>query len=941
MSCVNVELDGTCVPNCPTATFVDDQRRCIACDSQCDSRGCVGPSASECRACRRFSLNGTCMNDCPAGTTSVAGGDCQPCHHQCADGCTGVTAFDCVACRTFSRVLNTGAVECIDACDTFEYSTADSVCAPCHAECQLGCTGPSASECLDNACRRFSLQDGECVATCPSNTYADDEGVCRPCSSLCNGACWGPGDHQCLSCADSAVAIVQAQAGVVHVTCADTCPDGTYEDDTRVCRTCDAACATCSGPSSTSCGSCVAFADTTTSTCVSSCPHDAYASPTAPVGFGTTAPEYCMPCNAMCDGCFGPSNADCAACRGVVADGRCVSSCPNGTYLQDSTCWPCSEQCSGGCRGPGAADCISCAGVLGSDGVCRNECFAWEYADEDGICRPCHSLCSTVVQGCSGPSPDDCTECAGVLVPTSALQTGQENNGSTSTSTASTGTTVTSASTTTACRAACPHGFFADADTSTCTPCHDACDGCTGPDASDCAACATARYGGVCVLECPTSTFLSTSGTCAVCNAQCSQSARCSGPTAFDCLPADGQPVMANPCANVRHEGACVSACPAGFFADNNRECAACHRSCAACSGAGEMDCTSCRRGSHLTASGECDDCNPLCRDGLCSGPTAADCDAGCLAVTDLSDPQTPVCLVACPVGTFSDTTPVDGACNLCHTQCAGGCTGVTAFDCVACANVENEGRCVSACPDGSAPSEAGVCGRCHDECIDGCERPGDASACVRCRNKEEDGACVVQCSTGFPFLAGDACLAACPGDQPFYNDTRQSATFLPARCVTSCAQLGDARRTYVSEAAPFRCTTEDQARRDTRALSSASSSGNEATTNILIVVVCVVAFLMLVVVMLFLRRARQTSHTGDAAISSPVTLTSRTDSKSSFGAAQPGAHQWNPQWAAENDMLRQAPLVVPGNGGGGDDDDDGGYLTVEPIPQPTHSTHV
>ena len=740
-----------------------------------------------------------------------------------------------------------------------------------------------------------------------------------PCSPLCGGTCWGPGDDQCLTCSGDAVAIVQIQGSVAQITCADECPQATFPDAAGTCRPCDEACLQCTSADASDCDACVSLFDTTSLECVTECPPNTFEDST-PLPSGAQqlpdSPGFCLPCNPLCNGCTGPEDTDCVACRGVLLEGQCLSQCPDDTYLRDGLCLPCSSECEGGCSGPGASDCTACKHVLGSNGLCAGTCKDTEFADGDSVCRACHARCSESQPGCSGPAANDCDVCGGFVLSTAG---GSQT-----------------------CEAACPAGTFANAATRTCDACHAACDECTGPGVADCVSCATARFNGECVEVCPAGTFLASSATCTPCSPMCSASTQCSGPSAFDCA-APGSPAGVNPCAHVLHNtGECLASCPQGFFANANRECEPCHASCKDCGGSGASECTLCRRGQYLTGTGagECSECHPLCSSGTCVGPTAEDCTAGCLTFTDLSDPQAPACVQACPANTYVGVSDgVDSACLPCNAQCVGGCTGATSSDCVSCAGVKSGDRCASVCPEAEAPDESGVCAPCSDECINGCTAPADASACVSCAALVEDGACVQQCSTGYPFVAGGECLASCPGDLPFYEDTRGGGSaFEAARCVSSCSQLGDATLVFVSEAVPFRCTTEAQARQDNSDLLASSDNSSASSTTILIVVVCVVAFLMVVLVVLYLRQRvsapvpRPSSKVSADLSSLPIAQPRTRDSsvyslEGEGGVANPTyAHHWNPTWA---NSLNQP------------NDDEAGYMTVESPAAPAHSTHV
>ncbi|KAL5110728.1 Arf-GAP with coiled-coil ANK repeat and PH domain-containing protein 2 [Taenia crassiceps] len=75
------------------------------------------------------------------------------------------------------------------------------VCAPCHPECQDGCSGPSPNQCVK--CRNAEF-NGICLASCHEGTYAANTTnggkQCRPCHGQCSQSCTGPLASDCLFC---------------------------------------------------------------------------------------------------------------------------------------------------------------------------------------------------------------------------------------------------------------------------------------------------------------------------------------------------------------------------------------------------------------------------------------------------------------------------------------------------------------------------------------------------------------------------------------------------------------------------------------------------------------------------------------------------------------------------------------------------------------------
>lgn len=102
----------------------------------------------------------------------------------------------------------------------------------------------------------------------------------------------------------------------------------------------------------------------------------------------------CEPCNAECNGCTGGTNTDCIQCQNYMNGEECVSTCPDGTYVDSTTsqCLPCHTNCRV-CFGPLETNCTTCryTEVKTSNGsiVCGDDCFiGWEYTIEDRKCVP-------------------------------------------------------------------------------------------------------------------------------------------------------------------------------------------------------------------------------------------------------------------------------------------------------------------------------------------------------------------------------------------------------------------------------------------------------------------------------------------------------------------------------------------------------------------------
>lgn len=156
-------------------------------------------------------------------------------------------------------------------------------------------------------------------------------------------------------------------------------------------------------------------------------------------------------------------------------------------------------------------------------------------------------------------------------------------------------------------------------------------------------------------------------------------------------------------------------------FTAGERECPPCHRDCyRGCWGEGKENC---QLFSKTT-------CSPQCADGRCFGPKPREC---------------------------------------CHLFCAGGCTGPTKSDCIACRNFYDDGVCTSDCPPmqiynpGTYSWEVNPSGKyaygatCVKKCPEHLLK--DNGACVRscpANKKAQDGECV---------LCDGPCPKTCIGD--------------------------------------------------------------------------------------------------------------------------------------------------------------------------------
>ncbi|KCV67813.1 TKL protein kinase [Fonticula alba] len=752
--------------------------RCLACDEACET--CARPgdpgACTTCPAAAPWLHGGACVSACPAGMwpdsgvcrvcapgcldcsstgqcvrcaarhfLQQGGPGCIPCDGSCAACDNGSSCSACQSGLVFLGVDEQVASLCGSACLPGEYIH-QGRCARCHDSCQLcageatacqvcaegfrwsdrppgggatepcvpcsqpGCTTCTVDACL--ACRWPLVLDGHggCVADCQAGTYSNGES-CQPCDVSC-ATCIGPAASQCDSCAPGLDFLAD---GPGRGACISGCVDGQYRQG-ATCQPCDAACATCNGPSDRDCwrcmdgvlqgtecvqdcatghvalagrclrchASCEACAGTRSTECTT-CPGHllrlpanpglSHCLPSCPASYHTSA-SGCVACGDHCTRC--PESVDaCAMCnRGwLLAGPACVATCPAGASAQGPMCVWCHEECAT-CYGPGADQCLSCpagAPILFGD-RCHEACPAGTFT-EDGICMPCSSTCGS----CSGPGPEACTACSGDR----ALHQG-------------------------ACTLACPRGTFAEEHV--CLECRSSCATCAGADAcTSCPGGYMLQPDGSCAAACPEGWHACMgSGRCVACPADC---LRCELLRGEDC------PTGCTLCMEgfVRTGDTCARACPAGQYQHpiDRASCWPCGPECATCFGSGDF-CTGCRSGFLHPSRGTCVDTCPAGSavvDGMCVG-----CFAGCERCTAaagggelecaLEDGRPPACpdvrtcdqclpglllleatscVEACPAGYYADGGHDAGSpatCLPCHESCADLCVGPGRADC-------------------------------------------------------------------------------------------------------------------------------------------------------------------------------------------------------------------------------------------------------------------
>ncbi|KRX07488.1 Insulin-like growth factor binding protein, N-terminal [Pseudocohnilembus persalinus] len=238
------------------------------------------------------------------------------------------------------------------------------------------------------------------------NTRAHVETCLVDCDATCATCQGGQNKYDCQTCNSPRYLQYNEYSDINE--CVTTCNDGKYAQSTpsRLCVDCPVQCSLCT--SSTSCSSCAYgyYFDTTTSSCVATCPNSYYAEED-----GRT----CDPCDSDCDTCTGPSSSECVLCSSSPtqlyfhSDNLCYSTCPDG-YYGDSGTLNC-EACTTGCYTcTDSSTCTECIpGYYLSGSSCLLTCPSGYYDNPDpyNSCDPCDTICNT----CDYTAPLECTSC--------------------------------------------------------------------------------------------------------------------------------------------------------------------------------------------------------------------------------------------------------------------------------------------------------------------------------------------------------------------------------------------------------------------------------------------------------------------------------------------------------------------------------------------------
>ncbi|EAS00754.2 zinc finger lsd1 subclass family protein (macronuclear) [Tetrahymena thermophila SB210] len=635
-------------------------------------------------------------------------------------------------------------------------------------QCSQWCISCNPTTCLQCDITHY-LYKGSCYVTCPTTTYIDQNRECHDCDASC-ATCSGPNNTDCITCPPGK--LLYNNGGW---TCVSNCPATNYYSDGTKCQKCDSSCLTCSGGANNNCQTCNAGVFLYQNQCLASCPSNTFVSGTQ-----------CVNCDGSCKTCTGASNQQCASCDTtyLLTQGTsksCVSNCGNSLYpnTTNHTCSSCDSTCFN-CSGPNPNQCTQCTGNRYLQGnQCLLTCNPGFYAGANNMCVACDQTCAT----CSAGANTNCLSCQLPLY----LNGNQ-------------------------CLNSCNSNQYKDDPTASCLSCDSSCLTCQGAGPKNCTSCPASTFLNVdhsCVSKCPDGLYAD-GNVCKACPSQCAK-----------CVIQGTSPVCTTcPPSQALYNGNCVATCPAKTYQTNNGAtniCSSCDSSCQTCSGPNANQCLSCILPNYFQPdttqcvttcktsyypvqnTATCAPCNATCYQ--CSASTANDCTS-CTGNLYL---QNNTCSSTCQNGTYPDKTT--NKCTQCDSTCLT-CSAGTNTDCLTCSPPNylqtDKNSCLTTCKSNEyQDNSSNKCVACNVLCAT-CSGPA-STQCLTCQagqilytSPDNKKTCVNSCPDGYYSdtknnvcaQCNSSCLTcASPGDNKSCLSCAPTLYLLNGQCVNSCPQ--------------------------------------------------------------------------------------------------------------------------------------------------------
>ena len=731
-------LKKLCVDKCPLGYSPDLNRNCIKCSEKC--LHCSAPNT--CDKCLKTAvyLAGKCLDKCPVGFVQALG-KCLPCDGPNCDLCKPNNTKYCIDC-TKPLISNKGTcvprcpdgsfisggkckpcdqncLTCVnkDTCTTCKGKLTKSADGKCNPDCQLGkvrvlgeciyCQDPNCLICSNlniNKCSKcvpgLILYKDECLTKCPVGTTKNpDTNTCSPCSIYCDQCDM----KKCIKCTPGFYVFEKNPNYCTRCT-----NKSVVVVNNTTCATCKPAnCLKCVSSNSEKCEVCDISKLLVDGKCLDSCPSGTF-----------KKGEKCLPCGTNCLTC---QNANtCITCKPnfVNFEGKCDDCCPIGYVLNDNN--KCSQCASRNCEDceKNLTSCKKCKPLfILYNGECRKSCPNGT-AEKSGVCVPCNKNCPICLA-------DRCLKCD------KGFKLLKDD-----------------------CVTVCPDGYFDKGKR--CVPCQDQnCKVCN-PD-SKCSICKPPHVltlNNVCKTECDKGSYKNADNTkCIKCDKGCDI---CRGSN--KCTECEKGLLLLN--------GKCVSICPSGF-APNIKVCEPCK----------DQNCKNCPQEAK-----SCDNCKipffryekqcyPVCPNGTHPrGRECLKCDPRCEQCNSLVDckkckPEFNLVDGKCGSVCADGKVQINNKCISCQDPNCKNCL-TNLNTCVVCKSpfVIHEGTCKVSCPDGSYADRNRNCLVCGV----GCKNCNDPNKCLECKDNW--------------FLHLDKCQQECPTG--YYKDCLKHVC---KKCNESC----------------------------------------------------------------------------------------------------------------------------------------------------------
>lgn len=377
---------------------------CKDCHNDCKT--CHGGTAAQCDECKSPRvLTGTACACGDGKYYNKGDNSCKACHATCLS-CDSAT--NCIECAVDMNKKETTTGKALCECDTSKgVYQKDGKCISCHDSCKT-CNGGNADNCVtcDNQGYEQVGTKCEAIPVCTENQFVKTTAspwVCGDCHDTC-ATCTGEGSTKCTKCVEG-----MGKKANSNEDC--KCSNGTYftAGNTPPCLDCPVTCKTCT--SATTCGSCIDGAvKDTTGTCVCDFVN----------GYFVGVDGKCEKCHDTCKKCSGPEDIECTECKaGATFDedsGRCqeVSECDDLYFLNTYTntgkweCKRCDQSCLR-CSNESEFACTACNSPLefsAPTGSTTGQCICPDGTYMQGsTCKDCDVGCATCER------PGECITC--------------------------------------------------------------------------------------------------------------------------------------------------------------------------------------------------------------------------------------------------------------------------------------------------------------------------------------------------------------------------------------------------------------------------------------------------------------------------------------------------------------------------------------------------